>query len=156
MQGISLSKIEISDLLKITTPFLFIDHVDCLIPGQSARSHLSLKKEDWFFECHLPSEQVMPGTLLAEAMLQTLVLTIYTLEGHHGKPSFVVEMQIKVLSKISPEMKLIIEAKLISYKRGVAKGEVMILAGNEQVCEGYFTYVSPHALPRPEDRVSVV
>lgn len=149
MQGVSLTKCDASKLLEITSPFLFIDCVEQVIPGRSARIQLNLSKEDWFFRCHLPREQVMPGTLLAEAMLQTMVLTLYTMEGHQGKVAFVVEMQVKVFSKVSPETTLIVEAKLISYRRGVAKGEVRVLDGDKQVSVGQFTLLSPHDLPRP-------
>jgi 3-hydroxyacyl-[acyl-carrier-protein] dehydratase len=156
LDGISLTKSETSKLLEVTSPFLFIDYVDRLIPGKCARGHLNLEKEDWFFKCHLPREQTMPGTLLTEAMLQTLVLTLYTMEGHHGKPSFITAMQINLLSKVGPRTKLRIEASLKSYRRGLAQGEARVLEEDKVVCRGLFTYVSPHDLPRPNSSVTVL
>ena len=149
MQGSSLTKSEISAHLDIFDPFLLIDRVEQLIPGKSARGRNQLADTEWFFQCHLPRERAMPGTLLTEAMLQTLVLTIYTMEGHQGKPSFVTEMRTKLFSKVIPGEELIIEATLSSYSRGIAKGEALGKQGNKKVCWGEFTFASPHDLPRP-------
>ena len=60
-------------------------------------------------------EQAMPG-LQIEAMLQTLVLTIYTMDGHKGKFSFISNIKTKLLSKISQNNRFVINADLISYK----------------------------------------
>jgi acyl-coenzyme A thioesterase PaaI-like protein len=65
-------------------------------------------------------------------------------------------MQIKLLSKVSPSTKLMIEASLNSYSRGVAQGEARVLEENKLVCRGLFTYVSPHDLPRPKSSVTVL
>ena len=59
-----------------------------------------LTEEDWFFKCHMQRELVMPGTLQIEAMLQPLVLTIYTMEGHKGKFSFISNINSKLISKM--------------------------------------------------------
>jgi len=147
--GSQLTKSEISTYLQIIDPFLFIDHIEQLIPGKSARCRKQLVETDWFFKCHLPHEQAMPGTLLTEAMLQTLVLAIYAMEGHQGKLSFVTETKTQIFFKVTPGINLTIDATLISYKRGIAKGEAVILQADKKVCSGQFTFVSPHDLPSP-------
>lgn len=147
--GISLNKTDISKRLAIQDPFLFIDQIDHLVPGKSSVGHKKLESSEWFFQCHLPAVQAMPGTLLVEAMLQTLVLTIYSMPGHEGKPSFVTEMQIKLFSKVTPVGDLRIAATLNSYNRGVARGEAVVTQGDTKVCSGEFVYVSPHDVLRP-------
>jgi 3-hydroxyacyl-[acyl-carrier-protein] dehydratase len=147
--GICLSKTKISNILNITEPFLFIDRIDSLILGQSATGHMKLSSEDWFFKSHLPKESAMPGTLLSEAMLQTLATVIYSIEGHQGKPSFVTEIKTNFFLKVSPGEDLRIDAKLISFKRGIARGYATGMQGVRKVCSGEFTYVSPHAIPHP-------
>jgi len=92
---------KISELLQIAPPFLMIDEIE-LIPGKSAKSVKYLSSDEWFFGCHLPQEMAMPGTLLIEAMLQTLVLTIYTIEGHQGKISYINDLKIDDLVKSNP------------------------------------------------------
>jgi len=140
---------EIINYLEITPPFLMIDHVEKIIPGKSCYAIKKLKQEDWFFNCHLEKEKLMPGVLQIEAMLQTLVLVIYTMEGHKGKLSFVTDVSTKLLSKVSPNSQLDIYADLLSYKRGIAKGFVKTKVNNIKVCEGEFTLISPHDMPVP-------
>jgi 3-hydroxyacyl-[acyl-carrier-protein] dehydratase len=145
----SLNIDEIMGYLEITPPFLMIDRVDKIVPGKSCYAIKKLKQADWFFNCHLEKEKLMPGVLQIEAMLQTLVLAIYTMEGHKGKLSFVTDISTKLLSKVSPNSQLDIYADLISYKRGVAKGIVKTKVNNIKVCEGKFTLISPHDMPVP-------
>ena len=68
---------EIINYLEITPPFLMIDHVEKIVPGKSCYAIKKLKQEDWFFNCHLEKEKLMPEVLQIEAMLQTLVLAIF-------------------------------------------------------------------------------
>jgi 3-hydroxyacyl-[acyl-carrier-protein] dehydratase len=147
MKKNSLNVDEIIEYLEITPPFLMIDSVEKIIPGKSCYAIKKLKQDDWFFKCHLEREQIMPGALQIEAMLQTLVLVIYTLDGHKGKLSFVSDITTKLLSKVSPDSQLDIYANLLSYKRGIAKGIVEAKVSNLDVCKGEFTLISPHYMP---------
>ena len=145
-----LSVDEIMDFLQITPPFLMIDYVEQVIPGESCYAVKKIKQDDWFFNCHLKRESLMPGTLIIEAMLQTLVLTLYTMESHKGKLSFVTDVSSKLLSKVSYDSQLDIHAKLLSYKRGTAKGQVEVRVNNLIACNGEFTLISPHNMPVPD------
>jgi len=144
----SLTSNEISSYLEITHPFLMIDKVENIIPGKSATGIKNLSNEDWFIKCHLQREMVMPGTLQIEAMLQTMVLTIYTMEGHKGNYSFITNIKTKLLSKVTSGKQLIINAELLSFRRGIAKGKAIGMINNQIVCQGEFEFVSPHALPQ--------
>ena len=150
MKELSLNINEITDYLEITPPFLMIDYVERLIPGKSCYAIKKLKKDDWFFKCHLEREQIMPGALQIEAMLQTLVLVIYSIKGHKGKLSYVTDISTKLLSSVSPDCQLDIYADLLSYKRGIAIGEVKIMTEDVNICKGKFTLISPHDMPLPK------
>ena len=149
MEGFSLNIDEITQYLKITPPFLMIDYVNEIIPGKSAHGVKNLTDDDWFFKCHMQRELAMPGTLQIEAMLQTIVLTIYTMEGHKGKFSYIAHINTKLFSKISPGNQFVIHADLLSYKRGMAKGVAVGKVNDATVCQGEFTFISPHDVPRP-------
>ena len=145
-----LSVDEVIDFLQITSPFLMVDYVEQVIPGESCHAVKKIKQDDWFFNCHLEQEGLMPGTLIIEAMLQTLVLTLYTMESHKGKLSFVTDISSKLLSKVSYDSQLDIHAKLLSYKRGATKGQVDVKVNNLIVCNGEFTLISPHNMLVPD------
>ena len=150
MKDLRLNTDEIIEYLEITPPFLMIDSVERLIPGKSCYAIKKLKKDDWFFKCHLEREMIMPGTLQIEAMLQTLVLPIYTIKGHKGKLSYVNEINTKLISSAPPDCQLDIYADLLSYKRGIATGSVKIKEDDVNICKGKFTLISPHDMPLPK------
>ena len=149
-KGFSLNHDQIEQYLEISHPFLMIDYVEEIIPGKSAHGIKILTEDDWFFKCHLQRELVMPGTLQIEAMLQTLVLTIYTMEGHKGKFSFISNINTKLFSEVSPGNLFVIKADLLSYKRGLATGVAVGKINNKKVCQGEFILISPHDIPRPK------
>ena len=145
----SLDIIQISKYLDISPPFLMIDYVKKIIPGESAYSIKKLNIDNWFFQCHMQKEPIMPGTLQIEAMLQTLVLIIYTMDGHKGKYSYISDIKTKLITKVSPGNKLEIFADLKSYNRGIAKGIATGIINNNTICSGEFTFYSPHDMPIP-------
>ena len=152
VKGFSLNHDQIEQYLEISHPFLMIDYVEEIIPGKSAHGIKILTEDDWFFKCHMQRELAMPGTLQIEAMLQTLVLTIYTMEGHKGKFSFISNINTKLFSKISPNNRFVIHADLISYKRGIANGVAVGKINNVKVCQGEFTLISPHDMLIPKTK----
>ena len=148
--GFSLNTNQIEQYLEISHPFLMIDYVEKIIPGRSALGVKYISEDEWFFKCHLQRELAMPGTLQIEAMLQTLVLTIYTMDGHKGEFSYISSINTKLFSKVSPDSQFMIHADLLSYKRGVAKGVAVGKINNAIVSQGEFTFISPHDMPLPQ------
>ena len=147
--GKKLTQDQIADQLDITEPFLMIDEFEVVDPGVSARAIKRLTSEDWFFKCHLPSVQVMPATLQVEGMLQTMVLLIYSTEDHGEHRSYVTDINIKLVSAAKPGQDITFEAHLSSFRRGIAKGEVVGLSDGQAICRGAFRYASPHLMAKP-------
>ena len=63
-------------------------------------------------------------------------------------------IKTKLLSKISPNNRFVINADLISYKRGIATGVSVGKIDNTNVCQGEFTFISPHDMPIPKIKKS--
>jgi 3-hydroxyacyl-[acyl-carrier-protein] dehydratase len=68
-------------------PFLMIDRVEEVITDKSAIGVKNVTINEPFFQGHFPSEPVMPGVLIIEAMAQTAaVLVVHTLgKAFEGK-----------------------------------------------------------------------
>ena len=69
--------------------------------------------EDWFFDCHLKSQMVMPATLQIEGMLQTMVMLIYQTVEHDKARSFITDIDVKVLNAAKPGIDIEYEAKIL-------------------------------------------
>jgi 3-hydroxyacyl-[acyl-carrier-protein] dehydratase len=68
-------------------PFLMIDRVVAVVPGESATGIKNVSVNEHYFQGHFPQRPVMPGVLIIEAMAQTAaVLVVHTLgSGAEGK-----------------------------------------------------------------------
>lgn len=68
----------ISKILPQKYPFLFIDKVTDIKPGESVTAIKNVTINEGFFGGHFPGKPVMPGTLIIEAMAQTSILLYHS------------------------------------------------------------------------------
>ena len=57
-------------LLPHRPPFLFVDVLDELVPGERATGSWRLRGDEWFFTGHFPDRPTLPGVLMLEALAQ--------------------------------------------------------------------------------------
>ena len=67
-------------------PFLFVDKLTEIVPGESAVGIKNVTINEPFFQGHFPAKPIMPGVLLIEALAQTAgALVSYTLGEEDGE-----------------------------------------------------------------------
>lgn len=72
----------IMELIPHRQPFLLIDKVKDIVPGESACGIKNVTINEPFFAGHFPAKPIMPGVLIVESMAQTAAaLVMYTLGG---------------------------------------------------------------------------
>jgi len=59
-----------AELLPHRPPFLFVDEVVSLVPGESASGRWHLRGDEEFFRGHFPGRPTLPGVLMVEALAQ--------------------------------------------------------------------------------------
>lgn len=90
----SLDIAEIIRKLPHRYPFLLVDRVEKIVPGESAVGIKNVTINEPFFPGHFPARPVMPGVLIVEALAQTCaVLVIHTL-GEAGEGRLIYFMGI--------------------------------------------------------------
>jgi len=119
---------EILALMPHRYPFILIDRVEELIPGESIKVIKNVTINEPFFTGHFPDNPVMPGVLILEAMAQaTAFLAIKTTENQNlprsGNEIFLFAGVDKARFKqpVIPGDQLIIEASLGRSKAGIWK-----------------------------------
>ena len=146
---LELNKEKILYYQKNRDPFLMIDHVTEVVPGDYANGYKILSKNEWFFKVHWPEDPNMPGALQIEALTQMGALTMLTENDNAGKLMYVVAAdKIKYRKKIIPEDKLIINTKLISWKRGIGVIKAESWVDDKPACSGIFTLVLTEELQK--------
>ena len=128
-------------------PLLFIDKIIDTTPGKEANSIKCFSYNEWFFPAHFEDDPSVPGFILVEAMAQTFLMTFLTLKEHKGKVAVGREINnVKFKKMVVPGDVLKINAKLLSFKRGIAKGTVEGLVDDALVCKAEFIVCLPDVL----------
>jgi 3-hydroxyacyl-[acyl-carrier-protein] dehydratase len=85
--GVTINLQRVLQMIPHRYPFLMIDRVEEVITDKSAIGVKNVTINEPFFQGHFPSEPVMPGVLIIEAMAQTAaVLVVHTLgKAFEGK-----------------------------------------------------------------------
>lgn len=146
-EGFSLNCIQLQEYQPNRYPFLMIDYVDEVIPGIRAKGYKNLTLNEWYFPCHFVGHPNMPGVLQIEAMSQMLTIAITTIPGNKGKIAhglFINNVRLK--KEVLPGDKLIIEATVESYKRGLAKGNATCYTNGDVVSYAELVICLPEIL----------
>jgi 3-hydroxyacyl-[acyl-carrier-protein] dehydratase len=76
-------------------PFLLVDRLLDVIPGESATGLKNVTINEPFFQGHFPNRPVMPGVLIIEAMAQTAAVIVVSQLGQQAEGRLVYFMSIE-------------------------------------------------------------
>jgi 3-hydroxyacyl-[acyl-carrier-protein] dehydratase len=123
------------DIIAHRPPFLFVDEVTALEPGQSARGVWRLTGEEWFFAGHFPGRPTLPGVLMCEAIAQVGAIAVLTDERFTGKlPLFGGLDGARFRRQVVPGDALTLEVELGRMSARAGKGSGRALVGDELAC----------------------
>ena len=115
---------KIMELLPHRYPFLLVDRVIELVPGDRITALKNVTINEPFFPGHFPDQPVMPGVLIIEAMAQAGGLLAYEsipTENHSPLIYFMGMDKVRFRKPVVPGDQLIFEAKLLKLRSKVAK-----------------------------------
>ena len=143
---LNLNKMQLSNLLRITDPFLMIDEVKNIIPCESGYGYKYLNNNNWFYKCHFVDDPVMPGTLQIESMLQTIVSIIYCDNNLKTRNCLVIKSSANFYSKINRSGQLKINAQITKKSKGAIQAKASISFYRKIVANGLFRFIIPENL----------
>ena len=134
--------VAIQKLLPHRYPFLLVDRVLELDPGQHIVAIKNITANEPQFTGHWPENPVMPGVLILEAMAQVGGIMMLCVAGDEDKTPFFGGVDgVRWRKQVRPGDQLVIEATLERRRGGIGRAEIVARVDGEVACEGRFTFV---------------
>ncbi|MGH9104014.1 MAG: 3-hydroxyacyl-ACP dehydratase FabZ [Acidimicrobiales bacterium] len=134
------------DLLPHRPPFLFVDEVLDIVPGQSARGMWRLTGDEPFFVGHFPGKPTLPGVLMLEAMAQVGGLAVLADKRFEGAlPLFGGVDRARFRRQVVPgdSLEMAVELGRLSSRAGRGHGRATV--GGSLACEADILFVVARA-----------
>lgn len=114
-------------------PFIFVDAVVELQPGEAAVCHKIFPAEEPFFRGHFPGHPIVPGVILAEALAQTAGLA----GGGPGRAFRLSAIKtMKFPGAVAPGEEITLRAQKLGAVGGLWQFEVAAHVQERLVAEG--------------------
>jgi 3-hydroxyacyl-[acyl-carrier-protein] dehydratase len=112
-------------------PFVLVDRVTDVVPGERIRGHKCVTFNEPWFQGHFPSRPIMPGVLILESLAQIGGLLAYASEPFDASSSLMYFLGIdkaKFRRPVTPGDKLELEVSIIHHRTNVwkLKGEASV------------------------------
>jgi len=103
-----------------------------LEPGVSCVAIKNVSANEMQFVGHFPSEHVMPGVLMVEALAQTGAVTILSLPENKGKIAYFAGIdKCKFKRKVTPGDQLTLSINIVKQKGPIGFGEAIATVDGE-------------------------
>lgn len=133
-----MKEVNISEILKILPhryPFLLVDRIEKFEEGKYILVRKNVSFNEPFFQGHFPSEPVMPGVLILEAMAQACALYVALVEGTKTFYFLSSIEKARFRKPVFPGDSLIIRAEPVMKKMGVWMFSAHAEVNGERVAE---------------------
>lgn len=136
--------LDIKEIMKIIPqrePFLMIDKVEELNPGESCTAYKNVCINEPHFRGHFPSNPIMPGVLIVEALAQTGAVAILSLPENKGKNALFGGIdKLRFKKQVLPGDVLKLEVKIIKRKGPIGIGEAIATVNGKVAAKGELTF----------------
>lgn len=132
---------EIMEIIPHRQPFMLIDTIEEMEPGVRAVAKKCVSYNEPFFQGHFPTEPVMPGVLIVEALAQTGAVAILSLEENKGKTAYFASINsAKFKKKVVPGDVLMLETEIIKVKGPMGIGKATATVDGKVAVQAELTF----------------
>ena len=133
---------EIQEIIPHRHPFLLVDKIEELVPGEKAVGYKAITYDESFFNGHFPQEPVMPGVLIVEALAQVGAVAILSEDENKGKVAYFGAINnAKFKKKVVPGDKLRLECHIIKRKGPVGIGSATATVDGKVAVSAELTFM---------------
>ena len=138
---------EIQEIIPHRWPFLLVDKVIDLQPGEGAVGIKNVTASELYLQGHFPGHPIFPGVLIIEALAQVGAVAVLSLPQHKGKIVLFAGVDgLRFRAPVFPGDSLRLEVKLTKMRSSMGKGTAIATVEGKTVAEGELTF----AIANPE------
>jgi 3-hydroxyacyl-[acyl-carrier-protein] dehydratase len=137
----TLGRAEIEAILPHREPFLLIDEVIELEPGERVVARKTVRPDEWYLAGHFPGRPVMPGVLIVEAMAQTGAVAVLSQEENRGRLALFAGIDdVRFKRIVVPGDELELECTIDTVRGPIGRGKATAKVGGELAARGTLTF----------------
>ncbi|CAN5628198.1 3-hydroxyacyl-ACP dehydratase FabZ [soil metagenome] len=127
---------EIREIIPHRYPFLLVDKIEELEPGEMAIGVKNVTQNEPFFQGHFPDYPVMPGVLIVEAMAQVGAVGVMVKEEYRDKLALFAGIDgVRFRRQVVPGDVLRMEVRIERLKGRIGRGKGLATVDGEKACE---------------------
>jgi 3-hydroxyacyl-[acyl-carrier-protein] dehydratase len=132
---------EIQQIIPHRWPFLLVDKIIELKPGEEALGIKNISFGEIFFQGHFPEYPIFPGVLIVEALAQVGAVAILSLPENKGKIALFAGIDgFRFRKPVLPGDVLRLEVKLTKMRGPIGKGAAKATVDGQTVADGELTF----------------
>lgn len=133
---------QIQEIIPHRYPFMLVDRVIELEEGVRATGIKNVTANEPFFQGHFPSEHVMPGVLIVEALAQVGAIAILKKEENNGKIAYFASINnCKFRRKVIPGDTLTLSIEIIKSRSNFGVGKAIATVDGAVACEAELSFM---------------
>ncbi|MFY9113673.1 MAG: 3-hydroxyacyl-ACP dehydratase FabZ [Dethiobacteria bacterium] len=132
---------EILGLIQHRYPFVLVDRIIEIVPGERAVGLKNVTMNEPFFQGHFPGDPIMPGVLQVEALAQVGAVALLAQPEYRNRLVLFAGIdKFRFREVVRPGDQLIMELEVLKMRGGAGKAQGKITVDDKVVADGQIMF----------------